>query len=301
MRFVPLVALLSLAPVAAQSQDGAFTLRAAREGSRVNINFQYGDGHSNWGRTFESSELSNVARNGDKITFTLTREAGTFTFEGRGTLERASGWYDFAPSADFQRGMEKLGYRDIDSRAMFVFAVEGLTLEGVRQLQRLLSDKIDTAGLVRLINHGAGPKYVQAMTDAGFKGLTSDEYRRARDHGVTPEYAKAMADLGMKLSLDELVRSRDHGVTVEYVKRMGELGYGGLSHGEYVRLRDHGVTDEYVEAIRAEGYTKLSASELVRMRDHGVTASYIRRVKEMMKEPPSVDQIIRMRDTGFAR
>ena len=327
MRFVPLVALLSLVPGVAQSQDGAFTLRAARESKSVNINFQYGDGFSNWGRTFEASELSNVSQNGERITFNLRRDAGTFSFEGRGTPDRASGWYTFAPNADFQRGMEKLGFRDINGKAMFVFAIEGLTVDGVRQLQRQVSDTLDTDGLVQMIAHGAGPKYVQAMTEAGYKNLTSDEYRRARDHGVGAEFAREMADLGMKVSLpelvrardhgvsteyvramrsagfklshDELIRTRDHGVSVEYVKRMSELGYGSLPIEEYVRMRDHGVSTEYVEAMKETGYSKLTANELVRLRDHGVTASYVRRVKEMMKESPSVDEIIRMRNSGF--
>ena len=328
MRFIPLVALLTLAQApAAQQMDGAFTLRSARDGDRVNVNFQYADGRSNWGRTFERSELSNVARNGDKVTFALRREAGTFTFEGRGDMDRAAGWYAFAPNAEFQRGMEKLGFREIEPKDMFVFAIEGLTLDGARGLQKLVSDTLDTDGLVRLINHGAGLKYIQAMTDAGFKNLTSDEYRRARDHGVSVEYARGMADLGMKLSLEELirtrdhgvtteyvramrsagfqlsheelVRTRDHGVTTEYVKRMKDLGYGDLPIGDYVRMRDHGVTPEFVESMRAEGFTKLTASELVRLRDHGVNAQYVRRVKEMLKEPPSVEQIIRMRNSGF--
>lgn len=328
MRFVPVLALLSLAPVtAAQQLDGAFTLRAVRDGDRVNINFQYADGRSNWGRTFERSEFSNVSRNGDRITFALRREAGTFTFEGRGDMDRAAGWYGFAPSADFQRGIEKLGFRDIEPKDMFVFAIDGLTLDGVRQLQKLVSDTLDTDGLVRLINHGAGLKYIQAMTDAGFKNLRSDEYRRARDHGASAEFAREMSDLGMKLSLDELIRARDHGVTTEYVramrnagfqlsheelirtrdhgvtteyvKRMKDLGYGDLPIADYVRMRDHGVTPEYVEAMREEGFTKLTANEIVRLRDHGVTASYVRRVKEMLKESPSVEQVIRMRNSGF--
>lgn len=328
MRFIPLVALLALTQASTGQQlDGAFTLRAVRDGDRVNVNFQYAEGRSNWGRTFERSEFSDVARTGDRITFALRREAGTFTFDGRGDMERASGWYGFAPNAQFQRAMEKLGFRGIEPKEMFVFAIDGLTVDGARQLQKLVSDTLDTEGLVQLINHGAGLTYIQAMTNAGFKNLSSDEYRRARDHGVSAEFAREMSDLGMKLSLEELVRSRDHGVnteyvramrnagyklsheelirtrdhgvSVEYIKRMTALGYGDLPIEDYVRMRDHGVSAEYVESIRDEGYTKLSASELVRMRDHGVTASYIRRVKEMLKESPSVDQIIRMRDTGF--
>ena len=327
MRFVPLVALLVTVPAAAQQLDGAFTLRAVQEGDRVNINFQYADGRSNWGRTFDRSELSNLSRNGDRITFVMRRDAGTFSFEGKGTADRAAGWYDFAPNAEFQRSLEKLGFRDIEPKDMFVFAIDGLTVDGVRQLQRLVSGTLDTDGLVRLINHGAGLKYIQAMTDAGFKSLSADDYRRARDHGVSAEFAREMAQLGMKLSLDELVRSRDHGVTtefvremraagfqltheelvrtrdhgvtVDFVKRMSQLGHQGLSISDYVRMRDHGVTPDYVEAMRDAGLSKLTASELVRLRDHGVTASYVQRVKEMLKESPSVEQIIRMRNSGF--
>lgn len=327
MRCLPLVALLSLAaPAAAQPLDGAFTLRATTDG-KVNINFQYGDGHSNWGRTFERSELSNVSRNGDRITFTMRREPGSFQFDGRGTPDRAAGWFDFTPNSDFQRGMEKLGFRDVDAKDLFVFAMDGLTLDAVRQLQRLVSDTLDTDGLVKLINHGAGVGYIQSMTDAGFKGLRSDEYRRARDHGVSAEMAREMAALGLQLSLEELVRTRDHGVTAdfvrdmraaghkltheelirtrdhgvttEYIKRMGQLGHEGLPIQEYVRMRDHGVTPEFVEAMRDVGYPKLSASEVVRLRDHGVTADYVRRLKDMLKETPTVEQIIRMRNSGL--
>ncbi len=327
MRFVPLVALLVTIPAAAQQLDGSFTLRATQDGNRVNINFQYADGRSNWGRTFDRSELSNLARNGDRITFAMRRDAGTFSFEGKGTADRAAGWYDFAPNAEFQRSLEKLGFRDIEPRDMFVFAIDGLTVDGVRQLQRLVSDPVDTDGLVRLINHGAGLKFVQSMTDAGFKNLPADQYRRARDHGVSAEYAREMAQLGMTLSLDDLVRSRDHGVStefvremraagfklthaelvrardhgvsVEFVKRMAQLGHEGLSIGDYVRMRDHGVSADFVEEMRDAGYAKLTAHELVRLRDHGVTASYVRRVKEMLKDSPSVEQIIRMRNSGF--
>jgi hypothetical protein len=328
MRFVPVVPLILIASSAvAQPLDGAFTLRAARDTNQVNVNFQYEDGRSNWGRNFDRSELSDVKREGERITFTMRRDPGTFTFDGRGTPDRAAGWYGFTPSPDFQRGIEKLGFRDVDAKALFVFALEGLTLDRVRQIQRLVSDDLDTAKLVRLINHGAGVKYIQAMTDAGFKGLTSDEYRRARDHGVSADFSREMREFGMQLSLDELIRARDHGVSADYVramrnagyklsheelirtrdhgvsvdfmKRMTELGYADLPIAEYVRMRDHGVTAEYIEALRETGYTKLTPNELVRLRDHGVSADYVRRVKEMLKESPTVEQIIRMRNSGF--
>ena len=326
MRFMPVVALLLTAPLSAQQLDGSFTLRASDKDDRVNLNLQYEDGRSNYGRTVERSVFSNVTRSGDRITFTLRREPGSFTFEGKGSMDRASGWYDFAPSQNFRQDLERLGFRDIDARDLFVFALDDLTVARVKQLQQLVSNSLDTDELVQLINHGAGFKYIQSMTDMGFKNLRSDEYRRARDHGVSADFAREMADLGMKLQLEELIRTRDHGVTPEYIRamrnagyklqleelvrardhgvttdfmrRMSALGYDKLPLDEYVRMRDHGVTPDFVESLRTLGYTSLSPNELVRLRDHGVSANYIQRVKETLKDKPTVEELIRMRDRG---
>jgi hypothetical protein len=322
---VPFLLVASVLPAAAQL-DGAFTLRSWDKDDRLHLNLVYDDGHSNHGRMVARSALTDVARSGDRIAFTLRREPGTFTFDGRGSLDRASGWYGFAANQGFAGELAKLGYRDIETKTLFVFALEDLTVAKVRQLQQLLSNKLDTSELVRMINHGAGFTYVQAMTDLGFKNLTSGEYTRARDHGVSESFVREMADLGMKLSLEQLIRSRDHGVTPDYVRamrsggfqvshedlvrardhgvsaeflrEMRDLGYDKLSLDEYVRMRDHGVSPEFVRAMREVGYTKLSANELVRLRDHGVSASFVRRVKELLKDSPSVEQLIQMRSHG---
>jgi hypothetical protein len=318
--------VVTLAAPAAAQLDGAFTLRQSDDG-RLQLNFTYQDGRSNWGRSFERSALSDVSQQGEKVTFAMRRAAGSFTFEGRGTINRAAGWYVFTPNGEFRREMEKLGFSGLEDKHLFVFALDDLNAAGVRQLQGLLADRIDTEGLVRLINHGAGLRYVQEMTDAGFRKLTSDEYRRARDHGVSAQYAKEMMqqfglkpslpelvrlrDHGVSLSfiqgmkaagfeagLEDLVRARDHGVTPEFVSRMKALGYGDLELSEYVRMRDHGVTPQYVEELRAAGLDKLSARELTRLRDHGISASYVKRMRELFKEPPSAEQIIRLRTRG---
>lgn len=322
----PLALLLaSVAPAIAQL-DGTFTLRASDPGDRVNVNLQYGgNGGSNYGRTIERSNLVDIARTGDRVTFNLRRSAGTFAFEGKGTMERAAGFYVFTPDSGFRREIERLGFKDVDDRALFVFAMDDLSIASIRQLQGLVADPLDTAQLVRLINHGAGVRYVQAMTDAGFVKLDSNDYRRARDHGVTPDFVREMATLGVKVPLaeliklrdhgvtaayvremraaghdvahDELVRAKDHGVSVDFVRRMSALGYQGLPLSDYVRMRDHGVTADFVQAIRDAGL-KPTASEAVRLRDHGVTADYIRRVKDQFKDALTVEQVIRLRSRG---
>ena len=285
----------SVQPAAAQL-DGAFTLRSVDNDDRLSLNLVY-DGHSNYGRMVARSALTDVVRTGDRITFTLRREPGTFTFEGRGSLDRASGWYGFAPNQGFAGDLAKLGFRGVETRALLVFALEDLTVTRVRQLQQMVSNTLDTEELVRLINHGAGFGYIQAMTDLGFKKLSSEDYRRARDHGVSESFVREMAGLGMKLSLEDLIRSRDHGVTPEYVRAMRSAGLQATQE-DLVRARDHGVSAEFLRQMRDLGYSKLTTNELVRLRDHGVTATYVRRVKDLLKEPPSVEELIQMRSQG---
>ena len=308
MRFlaVALILLSAPAPVAVQA-DGAFTLRATGSDNRVNLNLQSGgaeglrsesrEGHSNYGRTIERSAFTVTNQRDGQLAITLRRDAGTFTLEGRGSMERASGWYTFTPNPAFKKDIEGLGFRQVNDRALFVFALDDLTIDGLKQLQRLVSNTPDTDELVRLINHGAGVRYIQAMTDAGFTKLTTEEYRRARDHGVSADFARGMADLGMKLSLDDLIRSRDHGVSLDYVRAMRASGFD-VSHDELVRMRDHGVSASYVESLRELGYSKLSADELVRLHDHGVTAGYVKRIQDLFKERPSVEQLISLRSGG---
>ena len=319
------IVLVTAAPAAAQL-DGAFTLRASDSGERVNLNLQYAEsGRSNYGRTFERSALADVVQSGERITFALRRPAGAFAFEGRGTIDRAAGSYRFTPSGEFRGQIERLGFTDVDDQALFVFAMDNLSIAEVKQLQGLVSNALDTPELVRLINHGAGVRYIQAMTDAGFRKLESGEYRRARDHGVSAEFVAEMTALNVKVPLEqlvrlrdhgvsadyvrqmraagldvsheELVRARDHGVSADFVRRMGALGYQGLPLSDYVRMRDHGVTADFIEAVRGAGLTP-TATEAVRLRDHGVSADYIRRVKEQFKTTPTVEEIIRLRSRG---
>jgi hypothetical protein len=292
---IALTMLLAAVPIGAQT-DGAFTLRQSSRDGRINLNFQYADRHSNYGRMFERSAFSDVKQTGDRITFALRRAPGVFTFDGRGSMERASGSYEFTPSVEFQREIERLGFRDADDTALFVFALDDLTIEKIKRLQGLLADQIDTDGLVRLINHGAGLAYVQSMTDAGFKKMSSDDYRRARDHGVTADYARDMEALGAKLSLEDLVRTRDHGVTTDYAKAMRDAGYQ-LDIEDLVRARDDGVTADYVKGMRAAGH-KVEIEALVRARDHGVTTDFIRRMGELGYGGLDLDEYVRMRDHG---
>ena len=98
---VPVLVATLAAPAAAQL-EGAFTLGSWDKdpSNRVQLNLVYNDGHSNYGRRVERSALTDVVRTGDRITFGLRREPGTFSFEGR--------MRDHGVTANFVRRMKEL-------------------------------------------------------------------------------------------------------------------------------------------------------------------------------------------------
>ena len=155
---VPVLVATFAAPAAAQL-EGAFTLGRWDKDTdtRVQLNLVYNDGHSNYGRMVERSALTDVVRTGDRITFALRREPGTFTFEGRGSLDRAAGWYGFTGNQEFRQQLEKLGFRDIEVKELFVFAMDDLTVAKVRQVRRLkelLKESPSAEQLIRMRSHG---------------------------------------------------------------------------------------------------------------------------------------------------
>src|SRR6185369_9844726 len=184
-----LLAGLLLAPgkVIAQMQG---SWNAEFDGDRVHLNirtdldFESGrrSGGSNYGRTIDASSISGLSRSGERMNFTLKRAAGTFTFEGRGNSDRASGSFEFEPNRTFATDLGKLGFRGVTDANLLVIALENMDQQGVRRLTELVVDDIDTDDLMKMINHGAGLDYVQDMNSLGFSKLSSSDYVRARDH-----------------------------------------------------------------------------------------------------------------------
>src|ERR1041385_6503941 len=93
-------------PGVAQQQEqvtGSWTARFRPDRVNLQLSVQFDEprfSSSNYGITAEASERKHRAATSDRggytrVSFTLEREAGTFTFEGRGDDTRGSGWFRF--------------------------------------------------------------------------------------------------------------------------------------------------------------------------------------------------------------
>src|SRR6185369_9115403 len=150
-----LLAGLLLAPgkVIAQIQG---SWNAEFDGDRVHLNirtdldFESGrrSGWSNYGRTIDASSISGLSRSGGRLSFTLRRAAGTFTFEGRGNSDRASGSFEFQPNRTFANELGTIGFQGVTDANLLVIALENMDQQGARRLRELVADDIDTNDLM---------------------------------------------------------------------------------------------------------------------------------------------------------
>jgi hypothetical protein len=298
--------------------------RAARV--HLNLRMDRERGYSNYGRTFPASELSNLRRDGRNVSFELRRPAGTFRFEGNGNESRAAGSYAFTPDVAFRRALESAGLDDLTAFRMITLAINNVTLDDVRYMQRSVRGGFTTGELVRMLDHGAGPDFIREIHAAGFDGLSSqeltrtrdhgvdgefiegmrqhnvrltlDEYIRARDHGVSPRYISELKQLGFNNNFEQLVRAKDHGVDADFVRELTAAGLEGLTLSHYIKLRDHGVDGDFAQGFRDLGYKSLSADQLIGLRNHGVSVGYARRHNREAGKLLAPEELIRRRSHG---
>jgi beta-lactamase regulating signal transducer with metallopeptidase domain len=265
---------------------------------------------------------------GGPVRFRITRDAGTFTFDGVLHSGVGAGTFSFTPDPAFPMALEKRGFARPTAHEQYQMAREDIGFAFLDELNRQGYAKPDTAELVRagehgvnvrylrdmdaagyrvgslpslttLRDHGVTAAYIRALQDAGYKNLPVDTVRRARDHGITIDYMKGLRDAGYgSLPIEELIRTRDHGVTPDFIKAMTDAGYGKLPLRELVNTRDHGVTPDFIHDLAEAGYTKLPLDEVVRARDHGVSSDFVRGLRALGYTMP-LEDVIRVRDHGI--
>ncbi|MBV8369195.1 MAG: hypothetical protein JO036_09775 [Candidatus Eremiobacteraeota bacterium] len=277
--------------------------------SRVQLRFEYNESsdRGNWNSSWSSSvPLAEAGIPAERlrgpiapVTFTIAREPGAFACTGSAGENSGAGQFTYAPSSRFDDALAARGLSRPDARQSLQLAIAGVTLAFVDQLRSSSrSAKLDD--LLRVVQHGVGPRYVSDLAALGYKVSSLDELVRLRDHGVSADYIRAVQGAGFRnLSADDLVRLRDHGVSERFITEMRAAGYANATPEQYVSARDHGVTPRFITDMAAAGYKNLPLDELIALRDHGVSVAFVDRLKAHGYTNLSVRDLIRLRDSGI--
>lgn len=209
---------------------------------------------------------------GKHVTFTFSREAGSFACDGWAGSGHASGNFTFNPSDAFQNGLRTRGYSGVDTQQQFTAAMLDITLGYI--------DGIAAAGFPHVPFHS-----LVAFRALGVTGPSISALRSAFGDGeMSSEQVTSMAALR---------------VTPAFVSDMRSLGVTDLTPRRAVELKALGVDRAYVDGMAKAGYPKLTTNELVQMKALGIDQAYVRRLSDHGFHNLSVSQLVRMKAVGI--
>ncbi|HZX69100.1 MAG TPA: hypothetical protein VFE70_09465 [Candidatus Elarobacter sp.] len=276
------VSSAAIAHAADPSSVGRWSIATARsdDQSRVQLRLEYassGNG-SVWNSSWSNSvALADAGITADRlrgpmgpVSFTIQREPGTFNCVGSAGEGSGAGQFTYAPNARFDDALASRGMGRPSFHESLELAITGATLPFIDRV-RGSAQHVTIADVVRVMDHGVNPRYIDELAALGYKPGSLDDLVRLRDHGVSPDFIRAVQQAGYKnLSAEDLVRLADHGVREKFIADMRAAGFTKVTADELVTLRDHGVTADFVSRLKAHGYNNLSVRDLIRLRDAGI-------------------------------
>jgi hypothetical protein len=218
------------------------------DGVQLTLSYRKGTSRWEWGSGQSLADLHGLTSDQlhathAAVAFTLTRDAGTFTFEGTVLLGIGRGGYQFVPDPTYSAKLSALGYGPVgdDAITIMLMAVRDVSLDYAAEVKYSLKD-VQLSDLARLQDHGVSLDFIRAVTLAGYANLTAEEVVRFRDHGIDEAFLRGLKTSGAPdLSADEIIKLHDHGVRPDYVARIHSAGYGDLTVDQIIKLHDHGV------------------------------------------------------------
>jgi len=336
------IAICFAAYAASDSRSGVWTAELNTDGATLQMTIfrgshesRLGDHRGNWNNTmgFELSVASltglttaDINSGAANVQFTMSKPAGTISFEGRFANGNGAGNFKFAPSESFVRDMASLGYSAFKDDDLLVFATTDFSPQTVRDLRALgyqpSQKEIEEVAIFRidanavkefarlgytnltlreLVNLRVGnvnAEFVSGMRELGYTDVSASKMANLAILGVTPKYVREMRAAGLtNLTPKEAENLRIGGITPAKIDAYKKLGYS-LSAHELSEFGIQGVTPKNIEELRAMGYTNLTPHQLTEMRIFGVTPEFIRKMEAGGYKAVPVDKLIKIKMSG---
>ena len=168
------------------------------------------------------SPTASLARPGEAINFTLTREAGVLTCSGHsGERGNAAGTCRFDPDLRFTAGLARRGLTAQDSEQVLALALVDARIE-----------------------------QVDGLSGQGYRFDAANDLVAVAALGVSPGYASALREAGLQVDkLNDLVAARALKIDVAWLSDMARAGYPGLDVHRAIEMRALGVTPDYARRM----------------------------------------------------
>jgi len=248
-----------------------------------------------------SAEQLSASYNGP-LHFTLVREAGAFTFDGKVRSGVVDGMYTFAADPRFADALDRAGYDRPSEAEDFRLALSGVDMKLVKRLHDLGYAQPRTADLVRMGTHGVDLEYVLSMASVADRLRSVAMLTKMRDHGVDLAYVAELERFGYTdLRAEELMALRDHGVDSVYITELADAGYIHVPPSKLVTAREKGVTGSFARDMLRAGFDRLTLDELGKLKDHDITAAFAEQIRRSAAaDRLSADDLVRAKVRGVS-
>ena len=239
-------------------------------------------------------------QNDSNLKFQLTRDAGTFLFQGVFQNGNGSGSYQFTYNPAFVTKMRELGYDNISPENQFLMAVHDISISLARELRELKGRSLPFDELLSIGREGVNSDFIRGLRASGIEPKSEQQLAEMRRHGVSDHFIRELEALGYnRLSADELINMRKMVVTVAFIKEMEAIGYKHPPLGKLIAMKAQGVTLDFIKELITMGYERPSIDQLLVMKIFGVTPSFIRALDSSGYRGLSIDLLTCLRVQGI--
>jgi hypothetical protein len=180
---------------------------------------------------------ADLARDGARLTATLSAEAGNFTCTGTVQEGILRGESTFTPDLGFVDQMGKLGFSGYTSEKLEAYAFLNVQVAWVQSLQQAGVKGMSEDKILAMRIFNVEPAYISSIMALGYPMPDADKLIAFRVHRVDPEEVRQIRALGYKPSVDDLIQMRIFHVTPDFIRKMRDRGFKDLSLSKLVQIK----------------------------------------------------------------
>lgn len=312
------------------------TWYATIKGEKIRIEFRNeGDDH-NWSNSddFLVSEFSALPKD-TKGDFTLKRDAGTMSFNGKFDGNEGYGHYKFTADNSFADYLKGQGISGIDNNDKFTFFIVNMKRGYLEMLKANGYNHLSKDDLISMAALKVDEPYIKFWKDLGYNHLSSNDLVSGKALGINREYVEEIEKAGYKhLEFDQLVGFKAQGIDAKYIsslkrakgnkgeaealpkpdevtsfkalnvdsnyiRGLEEAGYHNIPMDQLTGLKAVGVTPEYIKGMSSIGYKDLSANDLQSFKALGITPAYVKTFNDAGYKNIPADQLTSLKALGI--
>lgn len=271
---------------------------------KLYIDFKNTDDDHNWSSSssFPISDFSSLPKE-QKGNFTLTRDAGTITFNGKFDGDQGYGHYKFSGNHEYVSYLKNAGVENTEDRDLLTFMLLNVTKSYLKDLQQNGFTNLSKGQLISMAALKVDAAFIKGWKQTGFKNITPQQLVSAKALRIDSSYIHEIQKAGYpNITFQQLVSFKAQGITGNYADGLRKAGRAGkaisstqshaetststavpieISVNEISSAKALQIDSAYIKSFAVVGYSNLQFHELSSFKVMGVTAAYIKSLQDM--------------------